>query len=61
MGKLDRFYWPDGYRPARSSGVHCSRCGIVFAEPAPPLDVSGERICNECANKPYVKPINHLF
>ncbi|AEV51850.1 hypothetical protein RoPhRRH1_gp16 [Rhodococcus phage RRH1] len=32
--------------PARSSGVHCEECGIVFALGFLPMD--GGRICREC-------------
>ena len=36
--------------PARSSGVHCEECGIVFALGFLPVD--GGRVCRECRADP---------
>lgn len=46
-----RNYYPWGYQPARSSGVHCDVCDIVFAAPAPQPDIDGKRICWDCQQK----------
>lgn len=59
MGRISSY--PEGYKPARSSGIHCDRCDIVFAAPAPAPDAQGRRICRDCRQEAALYDPPSLF